>query len=99
MAKATMSEDQAFLDNLVKGLVAHPEDVSVDRTVDEMGVLLTIHVNPQDVGTVIGREGSIAKAIRLLTKVVGMKNKARVNVRIDQPDRPPMDRERFSRER
>ena len=85
---AKMTEDQAFLETLFKGLVAHPDDVSVDRAVDEMGVLLTLHVNPQDVGTVIGREGSIAQAIRLLTKVVGMRNKARVNVRIEQPDRP-----------
>ncbi len=87
MAKKEL-EDKDFLETVVRALVAHPDEVSVDRTVDEMGVLLTLKVNPEDVGMVIGRQGSIANAIRLLTKVVGMKNKARVNVRIDQPDRP-----------
>ena len=71
---------------VVKELVENPDDVKVNRAVDEMGVLLTLKVNPQDVGLVIGREGSIAKALRLLTKVVGMKNKARVNIRIEQPE-------------
>ena len=83
---AKKERDQEFLEMVVKELVENPDDVKVDRAVDEMGVLLTLKVNPQDVGLVIGREGSIAKALRLLTKVVGMKNKARVNIRIEQPE-------------
>ena len=83
---AKKEQDQEFLESVVKALVENPDDVSVARTVDEMGVLLTLKVNPQDVGLVIGREGSVAKALRLLTKVVGMKIKARVNVRIEQPE-------------
>jgi hypothetical protein len=78
--------DQQFVETLVKALVAHPEDVRTDRTVDEMGVLLTLHVNSEDMGYVIGRQGQTARAIRTLLKVVGAKNNARVNLKIHEPE-------------
>jgi len=81
-----MQEDQQFLENLVKALVDHPEDVKVDRTVDEMGVLLTLDVHAEDMGKIIGRSGNTAKAIRTLLRVVGMKHDARVNLKINEPD-------------
>ena len=76
---------QEFLENILKALVNHPEDVKVERTVDEMGVLLTIKVNPADVGIVIGRKGSTIQAIRTLVKIVGLKNRARINLKVEQP--------------
>lgn len=84
MAKTEM--DQEFVENVVKALVDQPEDVSSDRTVDEMGVLITLKVNPQDLGQVIGRQGQTAKAIRTLLRVVGAKNHARVNLKIFEPE-------------
>jgi len=79
--------DKEFLEFLVKAIVDHPDDVRVDRKVDEMGVLLTLHVNPLDMGQVIGRHGETAnKAIRPLLKIVGIKNNARVNLRIEEPE-------------
>lgn len=81
----TMS-DQAFLEYLIKSIVDHPEDVRVDRKVDEMGVLLSLKVNPQDMGQVIGRQGSTSKAIRTLLRIVGLKNHARVNLKIEEPE-------------
>ena len=80
-----MQRDQEFLDYLIKALVDHPEDVKVNRQVDEMGVLMTLDVNPEDMGKIIGRQGNIAKAIRTLLRVVGMKNNARVNLKINEP--------------
>lgn len=77
--------DQEFLEYVVKALVDHPEDVRINRTVDEMGVLITLDVNPQDMGKIIGRSGNTAKAIRTLLRVVGMKNNARVNLKINEP--------------
>lgn len=77
--------DQEFLELLVKTLADHPGDVKVSRTVDEMGVLLTLDVNPEDMGKIIGRQGNTAKAIRTLLRVVGMKNNARVNLKINEP--------------
>ena len=65
--------DQEFLEFVVKGLVEHPEEVKINRTVDEMGVLLTLDLSPEDMGKVIGRSGNTAKAIRTLLRVVGMK--------------------------
>ena len=77
--------DVAFLEYVVKALVDHPSDVKVSRVVDEMGVLMTLDVNPGDMGKIIGREGNTAKAIRTLLRVVGMKNNARVNLKINEP--------------
>lgn len=82
---AKVSSDQEFLEFLIKALVDHPEDVKVDRKVDEMGVLLSLKVNSEDMGQIIGREGATAKAIRSLVRIVGLKNHARVNLKIEEP--------------
>ncbi len=79
-------EDKQFLENVVKALVDHPDSVKVDRTVDEMGVLLTLDVHAEDMGKIIGRSGNTAKAIRTLLRVVGMKHDARVNLKINEPE-------------
>ena len=81
-----MESDAQFLEYVVKALVDHPEDVKVSRDVDEMGVLITLDVNPEDMGKIIGRSGNTAKAIRTLLRVVGMKNNARVNLKINEPE-------------
>lgn len=81
-----MERDAQFLDYVIKGLVDVPEKVVITRTVDEMGVLLTLAVDPIDMGKVIGRSGNTAKAIRTLLRVVGMKNNARVNLKINEPE-------------
>jgi predicted RNA-binding protein YlqC (UPF0109 family) len=77
--------DKEFLEYTVKALVDNPADVVIERTVDEMGVLLTLSVNQNDMGKIIGRQGNTAKAIRTLLRVVGMKNNARVNLKINEP--------------
>lgn len=86
MAKATVNTDQEFLEYLVKSLVDEPDKVHVDRKVDEMGVLLTLKVSPEDMGKIIGRNGNTAKAIRSLLRIVGIKNNARVNLKIEEPE-------------
>lgn len=80
------AKDQAFLEFLVKSIVDHPDDVKVERKVDEMGVLLSLKVNPLDMSQVIGRLGSTAKAIRSLLRIVGIKNHARINLKIVEPE-------------
>ncbi len=77
--------DQEFLEFVVKGLVENPDAVKIGRSVDEMGVLLTLDLHPDDMGKVIGRSGNTAKAIRTLLRVVGMKHNARVNLKINEP--------------
>ncbi|HCC23438.1 TPA: RNA-binding protein [Candidatus Falkowbacteria bacterium] len=79
-------KDQAFLEIIVKSIVNHPDDVRVERSVDEMGVLLTLHIHPEDMGNVIGRQGQTAKAIRTLLKIIGARNQARVNLKIVEPE-------------
>jgi predicted RNA-binding protein YlqC (UPF0109 family) len=81
-----MERDEQFLEYIVKALADTPEDVKIRRTVDEMGVLLTLSVNKDDMGKVIGRSGATAKAIRTILRVVGMKNDARVNLKIEEPE-------------
>ena len=87
--------DKQFLEYLVKSIVDHPDDVVVVRKVDEMGVLLSLKVNAQDMGQVVGRQGATANAVRSLLRIVGIKNHARVNLKIEEPEgstrapRPP----------
>ena len=79
-------QDQEFLEYVVKALVDNPDAVKTDRKVDEMGVLLTLTVAPEDMGKIIGRSGNTAKAVRTLLRVVGIKNNARVNLKIEEPE-------------
>lgn len=81
-----MEKDKEFLEYLVKALVDNASAVKVDRKVDEMGVLITLKVDAADMGKIIGRSGNTAKAIRTLLRVVGMKNNARVNLKIEEPE-------------
>lgn len=87
---------QEFVEYVVKSLVDNPKDVKTEKTVDEMGVLITLHVNPADMGSVIGRSGQAARAIRTLLRTVGAKAHARVNLKIMEPEggapRAPRDR-------
>ena len=97
----TKEPDQDFLEYIVKALVDNPKDVKVERKVYEMGVLLSLTVNPADMGQIIGREGSTAKAIRNLVIIVGLKNHARVNLKIEEPEggrvaRPTTDKKEMS---
>jgi predicted RNA-binding protein YlqC (UPF0109 family) len=80
------AKDKEFVEYIVKMLVDNPEAVKVDRKIDEMGVLITLDVDPKDMGMVIGREGMTAKALRTLLRVIGARNNARVNLKINEPE-------------
>jgi len=86
-----MEKDQAFVEMIVKAIVNHPDDVRTERTIDERGVLITLHINQEHMGYVIGRSGQTARSIRTLLKIVGAKENARVNLKIYEPEgsRPP----------
>ena len=86
MADQAIVQDKDFLVYIVKAIVGNPDDVSVERTVDERGVLLTLKINPEDMGYIIGRRGQTAQAVRTLLKIVGAKNNARVNLKIYEPE-------------
>ena len=84
--------DQEFVEYIARAIVNNPGDVRTERIVDERGVLITLFINPDDMGYVIGREGQTARSIRTLLKIVGAKNNARVNLKIHEPEgrvRPP----------
>lgn len=78
--------DQEFVEYVVKALVSNPDAVEVRRSVDDMGVLLELSVDAEDMGKVIGRGGATAKSIRTLLRVLGTKEDARVNLKIVEPD-------------
>ncbi|MBU1126475.1 MAG: KH domain-containing protein [Patescibacteria group bacterium] len=89
-----MEQDQQFVESIVKEIVNHPEDVRTERTIDERGVLITLFINQEDMGYVIGRSGQTARSIRTLLKIVGAKQNARVNLKIHEPEgsrRPPRE--------
>ena len=77
--------DRDFIEYVVKQLVENPDEVVVERTVDEMGVLITLKVGKEDMGKVIGISGQTAKALRVLLRVIGSKHNARVNLKIIEP--------------
>lgn len=79
------NKDSDYVEAIVKPIVDNPGDVKVERRVDEMGVLLSLEVNPADMGRVIGRQGRTAKAIRTLLRILGAKENARLNLKIVEP--------------
>lgn len=81
---------QEILEKILERLVNNPQDIKVQRLIDEMGVLLKIKIHPQDMGLVIGRKGETIKAIKTIIKAIGTKNHARVNIKIEEPT--PLDR-------
>ena len=78
--------DQQFIEYIVKSLVGHPDDVTVERVIDEKGVLLSLTVNPEDLGRVIGKRGVTAQSLRTLLRALGTKNDARYNLKIVNND-------------
>jgi predicted RNA-binding protein YlqC (UPF0109 family) len=78
--------DQQFVEYIVKSLVGHPDDVIVERIIDEKGVLLSLTVNPEDLGRVIGKRGVTAQSLRTLLRALGTKNDARYNLKIVNND-------------
>lgn len=78
--------DRDFIEYVVKQIVNDPDAVEVTRTVDEMGVLITLKVSKDDMGKVIGKSGQTAKSLRVLLRVVGARNNARVNLKIVEPE-------------
>jgi predicted RNA-binding protein YlqC (UPF0109 family) len=78
--------DQQFIEYIVKALVGHPDDVVIERIIDEKGVLLTLTVNPEDLGRVIGKRGMTAQSLRTLLRALGTKNDARYNLKIVNND-------------
>lgn len=85
--------DQQFVEYIVKSLVGHPDDVIVERIIDEKGVLLSLTVNPEDLGRVIGKRGVTAQSLRTLLRALGTKNDARYNLKIVNNDD---DRENYT---
>ncbi len=79
-------QDQEFREYVIKALVDSPAAGKIDHEVDEMGVLMTLKIDPADMGKIIGRMGQTAKAIRTLLRIVGLKNRARVNLKIEEPE-------------
>lgn len=84
--------DQQFIEYIVKSVVGHPDDVVVERLIDEKGVLLTLTVNPEDLGRVIGKRGVTAQSLRTLLRALGTKNDARYNLKIANNDE---DRDKY----
>lgn len=91
--------DQQFVEFVVKSLVSNPDAVQIERIVDEKGVLLSLTVDPEDLGRVIGKHGATAQSIRTLLRSLGKKNDARYNLKIVDTDRPEGERETRSYER
>lgn len=91
MSDPTIGQDRDFVEFIVKQIVGDPDAVEVTRSVDDMGVLITLKVSKEDMGKVIGKSGQTAKSLRILLRIVGAKNNARVNLKIVEPDGKEVD--------
>ena len=80
--RVVSSIDQQFVEYIVKSLVSKPEQVVIERRIDEKGVLLELTVDPEDLGRVIGKRGATAQSLRTLLRALGTKNDARYNLKI-----------------
>lgn len=81
--------DQDFIEYVIKQIVEHPDQVEITRTVDDLGVLITLKVSKEDMGKIIGKDGQTAKALRTLLRIVGSKHNLRVNLKIVEPEPEP----------
>ena len=86
MKDVSQGSDRDFIEYIVKMIADYPDKVEVTRTVDEMGVLIVLKVSKDDMGKIIGKNGQTAKSLRILLRVIGSKNNARVNLKIVEPD-------------
>lgn len=86
MDDVTQGEDRDFVEFIVKQIVSNNDDIEVTRTVDEMGVLITLRVSQEDMGRIIGKNGQTAKALRVLLRIMGTKTNSRINLKIVEPD-------------
>lgn len=96
---STATIDQQFIEYVVRSLVGNPDDVVVERIIDEKGVLLTLTVNPEDLGRVIGKRGATAQSLRTLLRALGTKQEARYNLKIVDNGVPRPEREERTEER
>ena len=87
-----MTMDQEFIEYVVKSIVSEPDDVHIDRSIDERGVLLELTVNPDDLGRVIGKRGNTAQSMRTLLRALGTKDSARYNLKIIDNGDPDYDK-------
>jgi len=96
---STATIDQQFIEYVVKSLVSKPDAVIVERIIDEKGVLLTLTVDPEDLGRVIGKRGATAQSLRTLLRALGTKNEARYNLKIVDNGIPREERESMREDR
>lgn len=82
----TQFRDKDFIEFIVKSIVDSPDEVEIERVVDDLGVLITLKVAKDDMGKIIGKDGKTAKAMRVLLRLIGSKNEERVNLKILEPD-------------
>ncbi len=86
MASDLHESAREFIEFVVKAIVDHPEEVEVTQTVDDLGVLITLKVNKEDMGKIIGKAGQTAKSLRVLLRMMGAKLDARYNLKIIEPE-------------
>lgn len=91
-----LEKDQIFVESIVKSIVNNPDDVRTERSIDQKGVLITLHINQEDMAQVIGKGGKTIMAVRTLLRIIAAKMDARINLKISEPEgserRPRMEK-------
>ncbi|MDD2486995.1 MAG: KH domain-containing protein [Candidatus Gracilibacteria bacterium] len=71
-----------FLKFIITSLVKNATDVEIEQKEDDLGTLLTLKVNKEDIGTIIGKDGKTINAIRTVLRVYGSKTNSRLNLKV-----------------
>mgnify|MGYP001614048740 CR=1 FL=1 len=73
---------EELIEYILRVLLSQPDDIVITRTVDELGVLLSISVNKLDLPIIIGKEGEMARALRTIARSMGYKHREKTSIKI-----------------
>ncbi len=76
-----------FLRYVLESLVDDPDQLVIEPTIDDLGVLLTVSVSDRDMGKLIGKNGQTVKALRTLLRIIGGAKSQRINMKILEPQK------------
>lgn len=75
-------QEVEFLQFLVENIVVKPEDIKIEKRDDELGTLLTLEVNTDDMGIIIGKKGSTVNALRSILRLQWMKIWKKITLKV-----------------
>lgn len=74
---------ESYLLTIIGGIVEYPNEVKIEKTIDELGCLLTVDCHSKDIPYVLGKEGKMASTLRTLMRSFGYRHKQHISIKIN----------------